>query len=440
MPLHENSSRRKFLRDSAGLVALAQAPLKAAPSERVNLGFIGLGIRGSYLLKRFQAMPDTNAVAAADLYDGHLQNAKEVTDGKIQTGKEYRAVLDRKDVDAVVIATPDHWHMRMVLDAVSAGKDVYCEKPMTWSIEEGIQIQKVMKQSDRLLQIGSEGKTDQITAKAKEVVKSGVLGKINLARAAFFRNTAEGAWRYPIPPDASPETVDWPKFLGPAPRIPWSPERFFRWRCWWEYSGGVATDLFVHLLTTLHEILDLELPSSVVSNGGIYRWRDGRTVPDLMSSVYEYPSGMVMELCVNLGNARGDGVRGFTIMGSQGTMVVGNRAGNIEVYPEAPDLGVQRYGTNGWPKKLREQYFESAGADPDGKLKNPPPMPKEKQEIRVAHDPAWPSHFAHFIRSVKERAPSVEDAVAGHNAAAAAHLANLSYRQGRKITAREFSM
>ncbi len=424
-------TRRMFLEGTAALAA-AQAA-KAAPSERVNLGFIGVGIQGSGLLRRFHAMPDVNVVACADLYDGCLENAREVTDGKIQTGKEYRAVLDRKDVDAVVIATPDHWHMRMVLDAIDAGKDIYCEKPLTWSIEEGHRVRQAMQKTKRLLQVGSAGKTSASTEKAREIVKSGVLGKINLVRGGNFRNSEEGAWRYPIPPDASPQTVDWAKFLGPSPKIPWSAERFFRWRCWWEYSGGVATDLFVHLLTTLHEILDLKLPKSVVSNGGIYRWKDGRTVPDLMTSLYEYPQGVQLELTVNLGNARGDGARGLLICGSEGTLIVGGREGNLMLYREA-ESRVQRYGTSAWPKRLRDEYFRAAGVS-GGDGPTSLARAREGEEIAVPRDPNRPSHLGFFIKSVKDRTPSVEDAEAGHNAAAAAHMANRAYREGRKVEA-----
>ncbi len=337
----------------------------------------------------------------------------------------------------MAIATPDHWHTKMVLDTIAAGKDIYCEKPLTWSIEEGLRIQKAMKGSGRLLQVGSEGKSSLVTAKAREIVKSGALGKINMVRAVNYRNTAEGAWRYPIPPDASTQTVDWPRFVGSAPKIPWNPEHFFRWRCWWEYSGGVATDLFVHLITTLHEILDLTLPKNVVSNGGIYRWQDGRTVPDLMSSLYEYPGGILMDLCVNLGNARGEGIRGTVIMGTEGTMVVGGRGGMIEIYPEMADRDVQRYGINGWPKKSREDYFVAAGYNPDGSPKTPLPQPKEREEVRVEPDPSRPTHLGYFIRSVKQRTPTVEDEVAGHNAAAAAHMANLAYREHRRVESKE---
>jgi Predicted dehydrogenases and related proteins len=143
----------------------------------------------------------------------------------------------------VVIATPDHWHHRMTLDALDAGKHVYVEKPMTWSIEQGREVVAAVQKSGKLLMVGSGAKTSALTAKAREIVKSGVLGKVNMVRMLNHRNNPEGAWVYPIPPDASPRTVDWARFLGPAPKRAYDPKVFFRWRCWWEYSGGVATDL-----------------------------------------------------------------------------------------------------------------------------------------------------------------------------------------------------
>jgi len=163
-------------------------------------------------------------VIAADVYDGHHTNAKEITKGAILTTRDYHEVLSRKDVDAVVIATPDHWHHRMTLDAFDAGKHVYVEKPMTWSIEQGREMVAATAKSGKLLMVGSGAKTSPLTTKAREIVKSGVLGKINMVRMLNHRNNAEGAWVYAIPPDASPKTVDWTRFLGNAPKRAYDPK------------------------------------------------------------------------------------------------------------------------------------------------------------------------------------------------------------------------
>lgn len=428
-------TRRDFLK-KAGAAAIVYrlvpsgSVLKAAgPNDQVGLGFIGVGIQGTNLLRAFKAIPGVRPVAAADLYDGHLTHAKEMTDGAIQVGKLYEKVLERKDVDAVVIATPDHWHHRMVLEALDAGKHVYIEKPMTWNIEQGKDTIAAVQRTKRLLQVGSQYKTSALAAKAREIVKSGALGRVNMVRMANNRNSAEGAWVYPVPPDASPQTIDWDRFLGPAPKRPFDAKVFFRWRCWWEYSGGVATDLFVHMLTGLHEIMDVVGPKSVVSQGGIYRWNDGRTVPDVMNSIFEYP-GFIADLYVNLANGRMP--HGTFIMGDKGTLAMGEygrKGDSLVLHPEAEPPAAQRYGTNAWPEAMRRQYFQSLGFTPDG---NPPqpPAPAVEKTIPVERGP---SHYEYFILSLRENTPSREDAEAGHYAAGAAHLANMAYRREQRM-------
>ena len=177
----------------------------AGPNDKIGMGFVGVGIRGSYLLENFQAVSGVRPVIAADLYDGHLEHAKEVTGGKIETTSDYHYVIGNKDVDAVVIATPDHWHRQMMLDALAAGKHVYVEKPISWSIEQGKELVAAAEKSGKVVMVGSGAKTSPLTAKAREIVKSGVLGKVNMVRMENNRNNPEGAWVYPVPPDASPQ-------------------------------------------------------------------------------------------------------------------------------------------------------------------------------------------------------------------------------------------
>ena len=415
-----NTTRRDFFRKSAVVYTLVESGVKlkaAAANDRVGLGFIGVGVRGMEHFKAFQEIPGARAVAVADLYDGHITRAREIAKNEIFTTKDYEAVLDRKDVDAVVIAAPDHWHRKITLDALAAGKHVYVEKPMAWSIEQCREIVAASAKSDRLVQVGGQGKTTSLIAKARELVKSGALGKVNLIQMENHRNNAEGAWVYAIPPDASEQTVDWPRFLGPAPKRAYDPKVFFRWRCWWEYSGGVATDLFVHLLTALNEVMDVEGPSSVVSQGGIYRWDDGRTVPDLMSSVYEYPEGFIAQMYVNLGNSHSKD--DLLIMGSEGSLSIA--PGKLTLYPEPVFSEVQHYATACWPEAMRKQYFDS--------MAKPARASKPVQEIKVEENP---SHQEYFILSLRNGTPSKETALDGYHAAGAAHLANIAYRKGRR--------
>jgi len=425
-------NRRDFARLSAGAVVyrVAGAAARTAPAaganDQIGMGFIGVGIRGDFLHGAFRRIPGVRAVMAADVYDGHLKHAKEL--GEIETTRDYRAVLDRKDIDAVVIATPDHWHRQMVLDALSAGKHVYIEKPLTWSMEQGPEIIAAVERSGKVLQVGSGGGTSALALKARELVKSGALGKISMIRMSNNRNTAEGAWVYAIPPDASPQTIDWARFEGPATvHRPFDPKVFFRWRCWWEYSGGVATDLFVHLLTWLHSVMDVPGPDAVVSQGGLYRWRDGRTVPDVMNSVYEYP-GFIADMYVNLNNSRT--FQGATIMGADATLVI-ESGDSMTLYPEPVDNGVQQYATDCWPIELRKDYFQSKGYSADGHPLKPEPAVKPKQTITVEHGP---THQETFIAAVRDGKARVETALDGHHAAAAAHMANKAYREGRRVT------
>lgn len=427
------SSRRDFVKAAGaaavyklGTAASAAAASPAGPNDQVALGFIGVGIRGSQLMMDFGQNPAARFVAAADLYDGYLTHAKELRDGKLETSKKYEEILERKDIDAVVIATPDHWHRKMTLDALAAGKHVYIEKPLTWSIKEGPEIIEAEKQSGKVLMVGSGGKTASMTQKVKELIGSGAVGKVIQVRMVNHRNSREGAWIYPVPPDASEQTIDWERFHGQAPKRAFDPEVFFRWRCWWEYSGGVATDLFVHLLTTLHEVMQVEAPKSVVSQGGLWFWKDGRTVPDVLESVFEYPEGFLAQLCVNLKNSAPS--PGMTIYGTQGTLVWDRN--RIVVTGEPEDRDIQVYGTYAWPKAMRAEYFKAKGLDPANPRSGGAPRPAPKEHTV----PPGPSHTDYFLMSIRENKPSRENATEGHAAAGGAHMANMAYREGRRVS------
>ncbi len=425
-------SRRQFL-SAAGAAAIYKvvdsgfALKAAAPNDQINMGFIGTGVRGAYLLQQFRDMPGVNPLVVADLYDGYLERAKEDTGGKIATTKKYEEVLDNKQVDAVVIATPDHWHRKMILDALDAGKHVYIEKPMTWSVEEGKEIVDAVARSGKKLQVGSQHRTDALAQKAREIVKSGALGKVTMVRMANHRNNADGAWVWPIPKDASPQTCDWERFLGPAPKRPWTPEHFFRWRCWWDYSGGVATDLFVHLLTWMHFVMDVKAPKSAVSQGGLYQWLDGRNVPDVMNTIYDYEEGFVADMYVHLAAAYP--TRNTIIIGNDGTLEVDGNKLILHPYTHRPE--VSGYGVTAWTKQMKAEYWTSKGYTAEGRPASPLPPPKEPEIIEV---PSRPSHYELFVISLRENKPVEEDAAEGHYAAGAGHLANIAYRKGRRIS------
>ena len=219
------------------------------------------------------------------------------------------------------VVTPDHWHKAMVVEALAAKKDVYVEKPMSYSIEDGLAMVAAAKKSDRIVQVGSQGVSGPDMIKARELVKAGKIGKVVMVRAAYNRNSASGAWLYPIPPDASPSTVNWEQFIGSAPKRPFDLERFFRWRCYWDYSGGVATDLFVHLVSWLNFVTDAKMPSGIMATGENYGFKKTHEVPDTVNALLVYPENFTANLCCTLDNARGS-ESGLEILGTEGSLLL----------------------------------------------------------------------------------------------------------------------
>jgi len=416
-------TRRDLLQLAA--VAPLMAQTKSA-NDRIRIGMIGTGARAQELLQALLVLPGNEIVAVTDAYQGRIERAIERTGGRAKAYPNHRQLLDKAGVDAVVVATPDHLHKALILDAIAAGKDVYCEKPMTYTASEGVEIIRAAVQSKRMVQVGSQGMSSPLQQKAKEVIKSGKLGQITTIRAAYNRNTASGAWIYPIPPDASPQTVNWDMFLGPAPKLPFSLERFFRWRCYHDYSGGIATDLFVHLCTTIHFLMDAKMPSRVIAMGELYRWKNSRDVPDTLNAILEYPDGFVVNLSSTFNNESSPEEH-LQILGTEGSLVLG---GNLSFYPEHA-VEDNRWIVESWPTALEQAYFRDQPAKPAPKV-----VPGVEQYGQAGPD-ATVLHLGHFLESVRTRHPYWEDASAGHHAAACAHMVNRSARE-RKIVEWDF--
>ena len=283
----------------------------------VRLGFIGVGIRGTLLMEAAAGIAGVELKAAADCYKGHLQRAQELITPAPEITGDYKQILSRADIDAVVIATPDHWHLPMTQEALAAGKHVYVEKPMTHRWEEGEAFIAAADKSGKVVQVGSQYMSMGAAQKAAQLIQSGQLGQVTLVEGRFHRNTATGAWYYPIPPDASPATVDFKSFLGSAPAKEFDLRRFFQWRLFWDYSGGLPTDLFVHLVTATHQLMGVQEPESVFSFGDIYHWKNYREVPDQMTSMVKYP-GFVLRLSSTASNGHPGPI--LTIYGSEGTL------------------------------------------------------------------------------------------------------------------------
>jgi predicted dehydrogenase len=409
---------------AAGLVPEAFG--RQAAAARIRVGVLGSGARAQGLMKEALELPGVEFVAVCDAYQGRAERARAMTKDSARIEDDYRRILDAKDVDAVIIGSPDHWHRQMSLDALAAGKDVYIEKPMTYKIDEGNEIAAAVKKSSRIYQVGSQGMSSATERKARDLVSSDALGQVTLIRASYNRNTAGGAWIYPIPPDASPETVNWEKFLGPAPRHPYSLERFFRWRCYNDYSGGIATDLFVHLVTSIHFIMGAKMPSTVMASGQLYRWKESRDVPDTLNAILVYPEGFTVNLSSTFNN-QSSRESGFEILGTKGAIAF--RGGSLVYTPENLSED-NRWVVESWKESLAEAYYE----DPKVQAQETPDTWKPEMKAASQTFDEWGRnatyvHLARFFDSVRSRKPPVEDALMGHRAASVAHLINESAKR-----------
>jgi len=447
-------SRRSFLRAAAGVAAsglvlngrsqplrAASLPAPAAPADRVNVGFIGVGIRGNVLLEAAKATGQANLVVACDCYQGHLERAQERTEGGIEVNfARYRDLLARQDLDAVIVATPEHWHLQQVLDACEAGKDVYIEKPMTRSIEEGPQIIAAAQRHDRILQAGSQWVSSPLQQQAKELLQAGAIGKVTKVMAAYDSNSVTSAWNYPIPPGLQEGVnFDWAEWLGPAPSLPFDPERAFRYLKYADYSGGIATHLFVHLVTSIQYLLDVGMPTEVMAMGSLLGRQDGREVPDTLDALLRYPEFQVT-LSSTMNNASSP-LQGIALLGTEGSLVVRLGSSGMDLTndeslteglyltEEAPreDYG---YAVDSWPAALREEFWGSLAAGPDYIVDG-----GRRSSIRpdAGAPDATVFHLAEFFDCVRARRQPLEGAVMGHQAAAVGHMVNLAWQSGRRM-------
>src|SRR6201993_1409342 len=300
----------------------ASLPQPKSPNDVIQLALIGAGIQGQGDTRTAVQVPGVKLVAVADCYDGRLAHCKELWGADVFTTRDYREILARKDVDAVLIATPHHWHKQAAVDAMKAGKDVYLEKPMIHVYADGPEIIEAARSTNRILQVGSQRVSSVVYAKAKELLASGAIGQLNMVTAWWDRNSSLGAWNYTVPLDASTETCDWPQFLGTAPKIAFNAEHFFQWRKWQAYGSGVAGDLFVHLFSGTHFITGSHGPTRAMATGGLRFWKDGRDALDVMLGLFDYPEGFNLSLHVNFVDG-GEESEGFTFVGSEGTMETG---------------------------------------------------------------------------------------------------------------------
>ena len=429
-----NLNRRTFLKSGA-LAAVGSslqpfASAQTAANDHIQFALIGAGIQGQGDTATALRVPGVKLVAVADCYDGRLARTKELWGNDLFTTRDYSEILARKDIDAVIIATPDHWHKQAAVDAMRAGKDVYLEKPMIHVYPDGPEIIAAAHSTNRIIQIGSQRVSSIIYAKAKELLAAGAIGKLNMVSARWDRNSSIGAWNYSIPLDASTETCDWPRFLGTAPKIPWNAEHFFQWRKWKAYGSGVAGDLFVHLFSGTHFITGSTGPTQAMATGGLRFWKDGRDAPDVLLALFDYPEGFNLNLRVNFVDG-GEESEGFLFTGSEGTMEIAGNSVTVNRTPleKEPGFTVGTFTTE-MQRLYIEQYRQKFPLDPPPS--GPPYLGVEKFIAPKGYSDSY-DHFYNFFASVRSRKAVVEDATFGFRAAGAALLSNLSMEHGRVI-------
>jgi predicted dehydrogenase len=405
--------------------------MQTKANDRVQIALIGAGGRGMADTRLALRVPGVELVAVSDIYDGHLTRSKELFGNHIFTTRDHRQILARKEIDAVIIATPDHWHAQITKEALAAGKDVYCEKPMVHDVSEGKAVIDAQHSSGRILQIGSQYVSSLVYQKARDLLKSGAIGELNMVEAYLDRNTAIGAWQYSIPPDASTSNIDWDRFLGNAPKRPFEPIRLFRWRNYRDYGTGVAGDLFVHLLSGLHLVTGSLGPRRVYSTGGLRFWNDGRDVPDVMLATMDYPKTeqhpeFTLALRVNFASGVPDENFGFRFVGSEGVMTTGFSSVKLAKQPRESEPG---YTIDTFPEAMQAKILEEYRAKYPRKplTADSIGMEGETQYTTPSGYDATLHHHQNFYEAVRSRKPVVEDGVFGMRAAGPALLTNTSY-------------
>lgn len=448
--MKKDTSRRSFLKKATlGSAALTTAPFIASASpyeqklllhrkhenftfsanDHIQLALIGSGIQGIYDTTAALKVDGIKLVAACDLYDGRLDRAKELWGNDIFTTRDYRKILERKDVDAVIIATPDHWHQKITIDALNAGKAVYCEKPMVQNFNEGHEIINAHKKTGGICQIGSQGMASLGNEKAKQLYEDGAIGEIVMLDMYNDRYSAEGAWQYPIPPDANPNTIDFDTFLGNAPKSPYELKRFFRWRNYQDYGTGVAGDLFVHAFSTLNHVISSHGPNRALATGGLRYWNDGRDVPDVTITLYDYPktdahAAFNAAFRINFIAGSGGG-GGFRLIGTEGELEVGQNSVTLK----RSKLGMVPGGysliayTEETQRKIKADYASQNLENRASVLKTGTTTWKAPNDYKGGHY----DHFYNFFQTIRGNAKIIQDPTFGLRAAGAALLANESY-------------
>ena len=450
------ASRRKFLKQLGGTSLLiaagsltsfasdekmrSTAPFKEriSPNDKIRIATIGMGIMGNADTDTALKVPGVEMAAACDLYKGRLIRAKEKYGINIFTTQDYREIIARKDIDAVIIATADLWHARVATEAMNAGKAVYCEKPIVQKISDGLGVIATQKKTGRPMQVGSQRVSSIVYRQAKELYKAGAIGQLNCIEASFDRQDALGAWEYTMPTDGSQQTVDWNRYTEGMPKMDWDPKKFFWWRNYRDFGTGVAGDLFVHLLSGIHLLTDSLGPKTIFASGQLCYWKDGRDVPDVMTAIMQYPESKehpAFQVMLRVNFVSGQGDKGITrFIGSEGVMEMNDNGFTLShsIMSKAPGIG-------GWDAlysypqamqdELTKKYNQKYTAEEQKRT--------EKPGVTYVAPEAYDEHKEHFINffdGVRNNKPLVEGPEFAFRAAAPTLACNDSYFQKKIIT------
>ena len=450
------SSRRRFLQHigATSLVAASSpfaslaAQQKAeeriltyskpiSAGEKIRLGVIGFGVQGHFDLASALKVPGVELAGICDLYTGRIENAKEMYGKDLYTTRNYQELLDRADIDAVIIATHDVWHARITLDALAKGKHVYCEKPMVYKIDEGHRVIQAQKKSGKILMVGSQRVSSIGLAKAKELLAAGEIGKLNMVNAVYDRQSSIGAWEYTIPKDADAISTDWGRFIEATGKMEYDSKKFFWWRAFKEVGTGVAGDLFIHLLSGTHFVTNSNGPKTIFSTGQFSHWNDGRNLPDVMSGVMQYgdtPEHPAFQLTLQVNFISGSGGQEVTrFVGSEGVMDVKGNTITVKhsLLPEAPGFGGYD-SVFTFSKKMQDEMT----AEYHAKWSDSQKKRRLKEDIVFRAPEGYSEHvdhFTNFFDAIRNQKPVVEDATFGFRAAAPALSCNESYLQKKII-------
>ncbi len=422
--------RRQFLkRMSSVAVVFSVGNLSSqrilGASDRVRIALIGCGGRGRHVAKLMATVPGVQFVAACDVYDPHTESARQWMGTRAQAFKDFRKVLEQKDVDAVLIATPDHWHAIPTVLACEAGKDVFVEKPLAHNIKEGRAMVDAARGHNRIVQTGTQHRSAPHYREVQRIIQSGELGEVRYVRVWNYINM------FPygignVPDSAPPPGLDWDLYLGPAPKVPFNRNRFLRYFRWfWDYAGGWITDFGTHRLDTVHQVMGVEAPLTVVANGGRFTLKDDGQMPDVLQVSYEYPGFILSYETLNI-NSHGLGGRrpgmsyylardqedrphGEAFYGTNGTLFC-DRIG-YEIYPE--------------PKAHSNQDLYQARSEA--------PQGYRMQRRQAQATDATDLHVRNFIECVRSRRQPTADIEIGHKSTIIPHLGNIAYKTKKKL-------